>query len=127
MTTVNEIRDLHVGSGRAVVPVWPDGYASPDWQETEWREFGEAEDQPFGGTWEGAGGSLVLEAYPYAEVCVMLTGVVALVDSEGGRREYRAGDAFVVPVGFTGVWETIEPATKVFVALPPSGDDDRPS
>ena len=48
----------------------------------------------------------------------MLTGTVALTDRTGARRVFRAGEAFFVPQGFSGIWETIEPATKSFVALP---------
>lgn len=48
----------------------------------------------------------------------MLTGMVALVDHTGARREFGAGEAFWVPRGFSGTWETVEPSTKIFVALP---------
>ncbi|MBM7518648.1 cupin domain-containing protein [Nocardioides nitrophenolicus] len=119
--TVADIRTIAVGTGSAVVPEWEVGAASPGWEETEWRAFGDDETRPFGGAWEGRPGSLRLDDYPYDEVCVMLTGVVALVDLSGARREFRAGEAFFVPRGFAGTWETVEPATKVFVALPVSG------
>ncbi|MBU2693591.1 MULTISPECIES: cupin domain-containing protein [Pimelobacter] len=116
--TVADLRTIAVGTGHPVVPDWEPGTASPDWQETEWRSFGADESRPYGGAWTGEPGSLRLDDYPYDEVCVMLTGVVALVDAAGGRREFRAGEAFFVPRGFSGTWETVEPATKVFVALP---------
>ncbi|WP_408897740.1 cupin domain-containing protein [Nocardioides sp. R1-1] len=116
--TVADIRTIEVGTGSPVVPTWAPGTASPGWAETEWRSFGHDEARPFGGAWTGEAGSLRLDDYPYDEVCVMLSGVVALVDSLGGRREFRAGEAFFVPKGFCGTWETVEPATKVFVALP---------
>ena len=118
MKTVADIRVLAVGQGQPVTPEWEPGSASPQWAETEWRGFGHDESEPFGGAWEGQTGTLDLPLYPYDEVCVMLTGVVALIDHDGGRREFRAGDAFFVPHGFSGTWETVEPATKIFVALP---------
>jgi len=31
---------------------------------------------------------------------------------------FQAGEAFFVPRGFSGIWETLEPASKIFVALP---------
>ncbi|NNM47206.1 cupin domain-containing protein [Knoellia sp. DB2414S] len=71
--------------------------------------------------WEGSTGTLRLPDYPYDEVCVMLEGRVALVDEDGRRREFGAGEAFFVPRGFSGVWETLEPSRKVFVALGPFG------
>jgi uncharacterized cupin superfamily protein len=116
--TVADIRTIEVGAGTPVVPEWEPGTASPSWRETEWRSFGDDESRPYGGAWTGEPGSLRLDDYPYDEVCVMLTGVVALVDSAGARREFRAGEAFFVPRGFSGTWETVEPSTKVFVALP---------
>lgn len=116
--TVADVRTIAVGTGTPVVPEWEPGTASADWEETEWRSFGADEAQPYGGAWTGAPGTLRLDDYPYDEVCVMLTGVVALVDATGTRREFRAGEAFFVPRGFRGTWETVEPATKVFVALP---------
>ncbi|HRD62556.1 MAG TPA: cupin domain-containing protein [Nocardioides sp.] len=118
MKTVADIRVLAVGHGTAVVPEWEPGAASPGWVETEWRGFGAEEMRPYGGGWEGQPGSLRLDDYPYDEVCVMLTGMVALVDHTGARREFGAGEAFWVPRGFSGTWETVEPSTKIFVALP---------
>ncbi|GHE66284.1 cupin domain-containing protein [Streptomyces capitiformicae] len=117
MSGIDSIRALKVGSGERVVPVWGEGDASPDWRETEWRGFGRDEEHPFAGAWEGEPGTLRLESYPYDEVCVMLSGRVALIDTSGKRREFAAGEAFFVPRGFSGVWETVEPASKIFVAL----------
>lgn len=115
---IEDIVDIRIGDGEAVVPEWGPGDASSDWQETEWRAFGHDEQNPFGGAWEGRSGTLRLASYPYDEVCVMLSGSVALVDQSGARRVFRAGDAFFVPRGFSGSWETLEPSSKIFVALP---------
>ncbi|SOC46572.1 hypothetical protein SAMN05892877_12335 [Rhizobium subbaraonis] len=115
---VTDIVDIRVGQGKPVSPEWGGDNASPTWRETEWRAFGDSEQEPYGGAWEGQPGTLKLDDYPYDEVCVMLTGEVALVDAKGGRRTFRAGQAFFVPKGFSGAWETIEPSTKVFIALP---------
>ncbi len=118
--SVDDVRDIALGVGDPVSPVWPPGEASADWSETEWRSFGDEQGGRFyGGMWEGLTGTLRLPNYPYDEVCVMLEGRVALVDEEGGRREFGAGEAFFVPRGFSGVWETLEPSRKVFVALGP--------
>ena len=40
-----------------------------------------------------------------------------LTASDGTACEFAAGDAFVVPAGFTGTWETLEPARKHYVIL----------
>lgn len=49
------------------------------------------------------------------EVCVLTAGHVRLIAVDGTAREFRAGDAFVIPDGFDGEWEVIEAATKHFV------------
>ena len=45
------------------------------------------------------------EPYPYDEYVRVLEGTVVLTSSEGKRESYEAGDAFLVPVGWTGTWE----------------------
>ena len=45
------------------------------------------------------------EPYPYDEYVRVLDGSVVLTSSEGVRQSYEAGDAFLVPVGWTGTWE----------------------
>lgn len=118
--SVDTIKTIAVGVGTPIIPVWGDGDASADWQETEWRTFGdEAAGETFGGAWEGHPGSLVLRDQPYTEVCIMLLGTVALIDEDGGQRTFTAGDAFVVPKGFNGVWKTLEYSRKVFIAVDP--------
>jgi uncharacterized cupin superfamily protein len=117
---VEEIRAIRMGEGDVVRPEWPEGDASPDWAETEYRSFADATGRLFGGTWEGSAGTLRMDPYPYDEICVMLTGRVALVDVDGGRREFSAGEAFFVPRGFRGTWETLEPSTKIFVGMEPA-------
>ncbi len=120
--SVDDIRELAVGSGRPVSPEWPPGDASPGWSEVEWRCFADATGRLFGGGWEGQPGTLRLDPYPYDEICVMLTGRVALVDVDGGRREFGAGTTFFVPKGFRGTWVTIEPSSKIFVAMGAPGE-----
>jgi uncharacterized cupin superfamily protein len=114
--SIDDIRTVKVDEGSAVVPEWPPGEASADWSETEWHGFASGDGRFFGGGWEGRGGTLRLDPYPYDEVCVMVSGRVALVDLEGARREFGAGDAFFVPKGFRGTWETLEPSKKFFIA-----------
>ena len=47
----------------------------------------------------------ISEPYPYDEYVRVLEGSVVLTSSEGERQGYEAGDAFLVPVGWTGTWE----------------------
>ena len=52
--------------------------------------------------------------YTENELCVMTAGRV-IIESDGGTREsFAAGDAFVVPAGFSGTWEVVEDCTKIY-------------
>ena len=66
------------------------------------------------GTWAHARGSMTFEA-GYDEVCVLLDGHVRLTDASGYTSEFKAGETFVIPKGFKGTWETIEPVRKHYV------------
>jgi len=47
--------------------------------------------------------------------------VVKLTDADGNVETYRAGDSFLIPSGFSGSWETIEPVRKFFVIYEKNG------
>ncbi|HGW4869708.1 TPA: cupin domain-containing protein [Pseudomonas aeruginosa] len=115
--SIENVTRIEPGAGTPVSPQWPEGMASPNWMEVEYRCFANESGSLFGGTWQGEVGQLVLESYPYNEICVMLSGHVALVDPDGGRKDFKAGDAFFVPLGFSGVWLTLEPSSKIFIAV----------
>ena len=71
------------------------------------------------GTWASTRGRWRV-SYTEHEFCYLLEGHVRLVGDDGSRREFRAGDAFVIPAGYTGTWETIEPARKHYVIYEPA-------
>lgn len=115
--SVEQIVRVDAATARRVVPDAADyDDVSDSWREVEYRAV-ELADDSLGGLWEGEPGHVSFDSWPYTEFCVMLAGRVALVDREGGRREFIAGDAFVVPRGFSGTWQTLEPARKYFVAM----------
>lgn len=66
------------------------------------------------GVWEGAVGQWQVN-YTEHEYCEILQGVSVLRDADGNARTVRAGDRFVIPAGFTGTWEVLEPCRKVYV------------
>ncbi|MGW5111226.1 cupin domain-containing protein [Nocardia sp. NPDC004123] len=118
---VKDVRAIGLGIGTRVVPEWPEGWtASPDWEEVEWRGCSDATGRMIGSAWEGQAGILHVVDYPVDEICVLLTGSVAVTDDSGERRVFRAGEAFLFPRGFTGKWETLEPSSKIFVVLEPA-------
>ena len=52
--------------------------------------------------------------YTEHEFCHLLEGRVRLVAADGTAREFRAGDAWVIPSGWRGTWETLEAARKYY-------------
>lgn len=40
-----------------------------------------------------------------------------LRDAEGNAKTLRAGDRFVIPAGFSGTWEVLEPCRKIYVVF----------
>jgi uncharacterized cupin superfamily protein len=57
--------------------------------------------------------------YTEYEFCYLLTGQVA-IESESGRcLVFGAGDAFVIPQGFAGIWDVRAPTEKLYVVFEP--------
>lgn len=114
---VEDVVEIVAGAGETVRPVWPDQESGKTFEEAEYRTFAGTSQSYYGGVWEGEPGELHLPSYPYDEVCIMISGRVALRDTTGNRKEFVQGQAFFVPRGFSGVWETIEKSSKYFIAL----------
>ena len=65
--------------------------------------------------WESEAGVLKSEAYPVDEFIYVLEGEVVTTDADGTRREFRAGDAFVLPRGWAGTWDMKTRFRKIIV------------
>ncbi|BAN26645.1 cupin domain-containing protein [Caballeronia insecticola] len=87
--------------------------------ESDWR----AAQGPSGnyviGWWEGKAGAVDFPATTADEAVWLVEGRIALTDVNGGRREFTAGQGYLLPAGFAGRWETIEDAKKFYVVLEP--------
>lgn len=75
--------------------------------------FADATGQFFVGFWSSTPGSWRIR-YTESEFCHLLEGRVRLTDSQGSSWLFTAGASFVVPAGFTGTWEVLEPARKLY-------------
>jgi uncharacterized protein len=67
----------------------------------------------FSGVWESTPGKWRI-SYTEDEFCAILSGKVVLTSEDGIAESFAAGDAFVIPAGFKGTWETIEPVRKLY-------------
>lgn len=62
----------------------------------------------------------VLRGDPHEEeFCVLLQGRMTLTAGDGAAQEFRAGDACVVPGGFSGIWENHPRVRKHYAIMAP--------
>ncbi len=65
------------------------------------------------GQWTSEEGSWRVD-YSEDELCVILEGSGRLIGDDGSELAFSKGSAFVIPRGFKGVWETVEPVRKIY-------------
>lgn len=70
------------------------------------------------GVWEGGVGAWRV-AYTEHEFCHLLAGRIRLRGDDGSETMLAAGDSFVIPAGFEGVWEVLELARKLYAVYEP--------
>jgi uncharacterized cupin superfamily protein len=75
--------------------------------------FTDTSQQFFAGRWSATRGKWRVR-YTENELCVMTAGKVIIESTSGERMSFAAGDAFVIPSGFTGTWEVTEDCTKIY-------------
>jgi uncharacterized cupin superfamily protein len=74
----------------------------------------EERDGLYAGIWEATPGAWRV-TYDEWEFCHILSGLSVLTEDGGTPRRLKAGDAFVIRPGFTGVWEVVETTRKEYV------------
>ena len=70
------------------------------------------------GTWEAEPATWRVH-YTEHEYCEILEGRIRMTHDDGTVREVGPGDRFVVPSGWSGTWEVLERARKVYVIFEP--------
>jgi len=80
---------------------------------TTWNHYTDPSERFFAGIWASDVGAMRV-SYTEEETCVILEGRVRLSDNGGGGKEFGPGSTFVIPAGFEGVWETLEPVRKIY-------------
>ncbi|WP_256660232.1 cupin domain-containing protein [Pseudomonas sp. RIT623] len=61
---------------------------------------------------------LQLQGWPETEVIQLISGQVQITEANGAQQHYQAGDIFVLPQGFKGIWKQPATITKVTVRHP---------
>jgi len=85
-------------------------------QQTARNYFSDSTGQLFAGVWESTPGKWRVR-YTENEFCHITRGSVHIEDEGGCGRTFKAGDSFVVPAGFSGVWQVLEPMSKLYVTF----------
>jgi uncharacterized protein len=80
--------------------------------------FTDASGQFFCGHWSSSPGKWRVR-YTENELCVLTAGRVTIESAAGERQSFEAGDAFVVPAGFEGIWTVHEDCTKLYAIFEP--------
>jgi len=73
----------------------------------------------FAGVWESTPGKWRVR-YSENEFCHITRGRVRIEHESGRSWTFSAGSSFVIPVGFNGVWEVLEPMAKLYVIYEPA-------
>ncbi len=84
-----------------------------------WNHFTGEDGRLFCGIWESTPGKVIID-YTEWEFCHLIEGRVTVTSESGEEWRFRAGDAFMIPAGFRGTWETVEPVRKHYVILTPN-------
>ena len=58
-------------------------------------------------------------AYTEEEYCRILEGTSIISDAQGAEVTVAAGESFVIPRGFSGTWEVVEPTRKIYAIYEP--------
>jgi hypothetical protein len=65
------------------------------------------------GVWSSTDGCWNV-CYTEDEFCYLMQGEAVITDATGTPTTVRAGEAFVIPAGFTGSWRTVGHACKLY-------------
>ncbi|WP_346838590.1 cupin domain-containing protein [Microbulbifer sp. SAOS-129_SWC] len=75
--------------------------------------FTNAKENFFCGVWSSDAGKWTL-SYSEDEFCYIIDGEAIITDADGHRERVTTGDAFCIPAGFEGSWETLGSVKKFY-------------
>jgi uncharacterized protein len=87
-------------------------------RQTAWLHYTDPSGRFMAGIWHSERGRWKI-LYTEEEYCQLLEGRSVITDQAGNALSVCAGDEFVIPAGFSGTWEVIEPTRKRFVIYEP--------
>jgi uncharacterized cupin superfamily protein len=87
-------------------------------KQTVWLHYTDGSGKFMAGIWHSERGCWKIR-YTEEEYCQVLEGVSVITDQAGTALTVQAGAEFVIPSGFVGTWEVLEPTRKRFVIYEP--------
>ncbi len=87
-------------------------------KQTVWQHYRDGTGKFSAGVWQSEVGKWHVR-YTEEEYCRILRGRSVITDSAGNATTVSAGDSLVVPSGFVGTWEVVEPTSKTYVIYEP--------
>lgn len=91
----------------------PDRIVAGKPESLTWNFYASPDGRFFSGIWESGPGAWRI-AYTEHEFCNILEGVSRITPDGGETVTLRPGDAFVIPAGFTGIWEVVVRTRKQY-------------
>jgi uncharacterized cupin superfamily protein len=108
----------HTPDEASRAPVAAERLVSGQPQQAVGNAYSTQDDRFHCGVWEGGVGAWRVQ-YTEHEFCHLLSGRVRLHGDDGSEVLLEAGQSFVVPAGFTGLWEVLETARKLYAIYEP--------
>jgi uncharacterized cupin superfamily protein len=86
--------------------------------QTVWLHYASSDQRFSAGLWHSETGKWKVR-YTEDEYCHIIDGCSVITAGDGQAVTLRRGDVFVIPRGFVGTWEVVEPTLKRFVIHEP--------
>jgi uncharacterized cupin superfamily protein len=83
-------------------------------KQTLWNHYTDPSGKFCSGVWHSEIGKWRISCTE-EEYCQILEGVSIVTDSRGVAVRVVAGESLVIPRGFSGTWEVVEPTRKIYV------------
>lgn len=91
---------------------------SGDYRTRTWNHYTGEHGRLFCGIWESTPGKVLID-YTEWEFCHLIEGRAVVTAESGEQWRFGPGDAFMIPAGFRGTWESVETVRKHYVILTP--------
>ena len=88
-------------------------------EQNLFNQYQDPSKQMLSGAWDCTPGKWQADYSAKSEFCYIISGKVVLTDEDGVESTFVAGESFVIPQGFMGTWEIVEPVQKYYVIVTP--------